>query len=129
MGMPHISHWHSIFHNALEAPKKFGFNAGTGYFGFCNFKNPKKQALRTITSDNPKKDAEELFRCLIEGANQIPPKTSNQILYLLNGEVTISLRTITSTRNSPAVEISFNEKASNSSVKKQKIHFIKKGAK
>ena len=87
----------------------------------------KSRDLRTLISDNPIKDARELFKQLSEGGDIVPTDNPHQILYLLPGGTYVSLRIITSTEGSPAVEINVKSDKANTKVKSQKIHFIKKG--
>ena len=88
MGQPNGGGWSSILRNAEKASAKFGYDEDTGYFG-SRLKG-KSRDLRTLISDNPIKDARELFRQL-------------------------------------SVEINVKSDKTNTKVKNQKIHFIKKG--
>lgn len=125
MGQPNGGGWSSILRNAEKASAKFGYNEDTGYFG-SRLKG-KSRDLRTLISDDPIKDARELFRQLSEGGDIVPTDNPHQTLYLLPGGAYVSLRIVTSTEGSPAVEINVKSDKANTKVKSQKIHFIKKG--
>lgn len=125
MGMPSGGGWISIRRSAEKTPAKFGYDKETGYFG-TKFKDKRSSYYRTISSDNPQKDAEELFSYLVRGGTRVPTDNPHQELYRLPDGTYVSLRIFTSTDGSPAVEISIRKNPNNTKVKSQKIHFIDK---
>lgn len=125
MGLTSTGRYVSVRRNAESANSKFGYDKETGYFG-SRLKG-KDDYHRTIQSDNPIADAKELFEAMADGGEPYGEQKSNLIIRQLPDKTIISLRIITSTKDSPAVDINIKFNPYNTKVKNQKIHFVKGG--
>lgn len=115
----------SVRRNAEKVSQKFGYDRETGYFG-SKYKNKRGSYNRNIYSNNPERDARKLFNALKEGGVLYDTGNPNVKTYRLPDGTYISLRIVTSTKGSPAVEISLKSNPYNTKVKEQKIHFVQK---
>jgi hypothetical protein len=123
MGQPSGGGYVSIRRNAESTSAKFGYDKSTGYFGD---KHPRsKPKTREIISNSPAKDARELFRQIAKGGvKEDIPGLKGQAVRLPEGTL-VTLRPVTSSSGSPAVEINIKETIKGSKVRTQKIHFRK----
>ncbi len=119
MGTGSDNKYHSVRRNAESAPAKFGYNNNSGLFG----NNGNHEGIREIKTDNPIKDARELFAIIANGGWKRLKNDSGMEVYVLPDNTYITLRIHTKS-GSPAVDININSNPYGSKVKTQKIHFI-----
>lgn len=104
-------------------PRCLAYLEANGYFGD---KYPRsKPKTREIVSNSPVKDARELFRQITKGGvKEDIPGLKGQAVRLPEGTL-VTLRLVTSSSGSPAVEINIKETIKGFKVRTQKIHFRK----
>lgn len=110
----------SVNDNLPKLTSRYKFN--NGYFG----ERGNKNFIRTITSSNPQKSATEFFSTISEGGSFSESSNGKASIATMADGTVISYRTITTTENSPAVEINIRYSSESDSLKYQKIHFIRK---
>lgn len=120
MGLNSNGEYASIRRNAEATPDKFEYNKETGLFG----NKGKHRDIREIVSDNPEKDARELFAYLIRGYDKIERDDEGFKTYHLADGTYVTMRVVTKS-GSPAVEINIRNTIHGTKVQKQKIHFVK----
>lgn len=116
---PETGAYRSVNDNLPKLTSRYEFN--NGYFG----ERGNKNFIRTITCSDPQKSAADFFSTISEGG--IFSTSSNgkaSIATMADGTV-ISYRTITTTENSPAVEINIRYSSEAGGIKYQKIHFMR----
>lgn len=103
------------------------YNVENGYIG--NKGKSSKSRNREIEADDPIKASQELYDTLSYGGIETKlPKNKGDKTTMKDGTVIVR-REITSTPNSPAVEINITKSTEKGKLKSQKIHFTKKGNK
>lgn len=90
--------------------------SNSGYFG------KKGKNVRVIESKNPIKTSQDFYNKIGKGGELSVLSNGKGTMLTLNDGTRIVHRLITSTKGSPAVEITIN---GDCKVKNQKIHFIK----
>lgn len=125
MGMIKHSSYVSLRRNAESAPKKFGYNNDTGFFGQSG-NHPSKRVVKT---SNPPKAAKELFDIISKGGVSKPVKGQPNLQRKLMPDGTWIIMRLATKSGSPAVEINIKNNSHTTKVKSQKIHFIKEGGK
>lgn len=112
-----VSKKNTIEKNAQRVSKKYPVTKD-GYFG----KPGKSSKVRVITSDNQHKTSREFFSDLSKGGVKTKLKNGKGKQATLPDKTDIVHRPTTSTKNSPAVDITVRKE---SKIKTQKIHFEK----
>lgn len=102
--------------NVEKVSKKYPLNP-SGYFG------EKGKNHRVIVSDNPIETSEDFYKTISCGGKESQLSNGKGVQTVFEDGTRIVYRVITSTPDSPAVDITVNIE---SPVKKQKIHFIRK---
>ena len=101
------------------------YNYSNGYFGELG----DKPRVRVIRCRDPIKDSNIFFKLISAGGKISEYDNGNRLQVDMADGSVITYRVITSTPNSPAVEISLrkcNKKDKLNGLKDQKIHFIHK---
>lgn len=118
-------HHHSIKENLPNLKLKYPFS--NGYFG--NRGDSTKERTRHIESDNPISTSTDFYNKLTHGAiEKRLPNEKGTVAKLEDGTI-VSYRKISSSDGSPAVDINIKRSNETGGVKRQKIHFVKKGQK
>lgn len=107
----------TIEKNAQYVSKKYPVTKD-GYFG----KPGKSSKVRVITSSNQHKTSKDFFSSLSKGGTTTKLKNGKGKKTILPDKTDIVHRPITSTKDSPAVDITIKK---DSKIKTQKIHFEK----
>ncbi len=118
----HSKSYHSLLDNIDEVKKHYNLSKN-GFFGEKG--KSKERFIRQIICDNPIIEATKFYNLLAYGGQEnIIYKNTNKIIisYMKDGTI-ITLRTITSSQNSPAVEINIRKSNNHKNIKYQKIHF------
>lgn len=102
--------------NVEKVSKKYPLNP-SGYFG------EKGKNHRVIVSDNPIETSVDFYKTISCGGKESQLSNGKGVQTVFEDGTRIVYRVITSTPDSPAVDITVNIE---SPVKKQKIHFIRK---
>lgn len=120
MGINNSGIYVSVRRNAENAPKIFGYNSTTGFFG----EEGNHKGIREVGANDPIAAAKELFAIMKAGGDKHYSKNLSEICVLPDNTY-ISMR-LTTKSGSPAVEINIKKNPFTTKVKNQKIHFIKK---
>lgn len=113
--------YHSISDNIGHTAENYHYE--DGYFG--------KKGKSTITSnreidcDNPLNEANKFYNFIANGGIETTLENGKGLSTKLKDGTVITYREITSTLNSPAVEINIKKSTDTGGIKKQKIHFEK----
>lgn len=109
----------NIQNNAKPLALKYRLTPG-GYFG------EKGKNCRVITTTTPEDTSVSFYKQIGKGGHTIPLNNKKGSMTILDDGTHIVHRMITSTKGSPAIEITIS---GSPIVKDQKIHFIKGGEK
>ena len=109
----------NIQDNAKPLAQKYGLTRG-GYFG------SKSKNCRVIVTSTPKDTSISFYKQLGKGGRLIPLNNNKGTMTILDDGTRIVHRLITSTKGSPALEITIS---GSPLVKDQKIHFTKEAGK
>ena len=107
----HIS---SLEDNAISMASDYPYDS-KGYFG------EKGKNCRVISSDNPEKTSKDFYQKIGRGGTLSDLPNGKGTKTLLSDGTLIVHRLITSTKDSPAIEITVS---GSTKIKNQKIHFI-----
>jgi hypothetical protein len=113
--------YHSISDNLQITAKYYKYS--NGYFGDKG-KSPKNRN-REIDCDNPIIVSKNFYDSIANGGIETTLENGKGLITKLKDGTIITYREITSTANSPAVEINIKKSTNNSGIKTQKIHFEK----
>ncbi|MDO4438771.1 MAG: hypothetical protein Q4B86_04915 [Eubacteriales bacterium] len=105
----------NIQDNAKPLAQKYGLTS-SGYFG------EKGKNCRVIVTDTPENTSIAFYKQIAKGGHTISLNNKKGTMTVLDDETRIVHRLITSTKGSPAIEITIS---GSPIVKDQKIHFIK----
>ncbi len=116
--------YHSLSDNFDSITSSFEYK--DGFFGKeGKAKSNKKKNYRQINSKDPIKTAREFYEKIAKGGTEEPLSNGKGVKTELKDKTIIVYREITSTPNSPAVEINIKRSTINAKIKSQKIHFEK----
>ena len=119
--------YHSLLDNIVEVKKHYKINE-KGFFGEKG--KSTKRMIRQINCENPVDEATNFYNIISYGGIEKTIIKNNKIkITLLKDGTIITLRIITSTIDSPSVEINIRDSKNHSNIKYQKIHFKKKETK
>ena len=107
----------SIESNVKAMSEKYPLTS-SGYFG------EKGKNCRIIKSNDPIDTSEDFYQTISKGGTTTNLLNGKGIKTILDDGTVIVYRLITSTKGSPAIEISVS---GSSKIKNQKIHFIQEG--
>lgn len=99
---------------------KTSYSLSDGFFGVKG----KSRRVREIHSRNHEKVAKDFFNTIAKGGILDLKTIPGGVVSRLKDGSVVSLRKITSSLNSPAVEIRFRSLDSKYGIKDQKIHFV-----
>ncbi len=116
--------YHSISDNIHITSVKFKYN--DGLFGDKGKAKIKSGYYRQILSNDPISTAKEFYSLIAKGGIENKLPNNKGLFTKLKDGTIIVFREITSTPNSPAVEINIKGSNTTSGIKGQKIHFEKK---
>lgn len=98
-----------------------------GYFG--NQGDSSKGNIRHIESENPLAAATDFYDQIAHGAIEKKlPNGKGKVAKMEDGAI-ITIRPVSSSDGSPAVDINIKNSKNSGGIKGQKIHFVKKGKK
>lgn len=81
--------------------------------------------FRVITAEDPLKEANYFYQQLSKGGVERSVKNGKVRISVMSDGSEVSIREVTSTEGSPAVEISIRRSINPGGLKTQKIHFLK----
>lgn len=119
------THQHSMSHNINAIKSSYSIN--NGYFGEQG--DSSKGSVRHIESDDPLATATDFYDQLAHGGiEKKMPNGKGHVTKMEDGTI-ITMRPVSSSDGSPAVDINIKNSKNPSGIKGQKIHFVKKGKK
>lgn len=108
---------HSISDNLPSLLARYPYK--NGYFG-----SPAKSSrVRHILSDSPTATARDFYERASKGGVEEPMRNGRGVKTLMGDDTVVSLREVSSSDGSPAVEINIRKSSSSGGIKNQKIHF------
>lgn len=119
------THQHSMSENINHVSNNFTLT--NGYFGTKG--DSSKNTTRHLESDNPKETAIKFYDQIAKGGIEKKLPNGKGVTAKLEDGSIITMRPISSSDGSPAVDINIKKSSNSAGVKTQKIHFIKKGSK
>lgn len=115
----------SVQENLPELEKSFEYDAQTGLFGTRG--KSKNIAIRNIASDNPVETSKDFYKMLSRGGIETELQNGKGVRTDMKNGIVITYRAVSSSEDkSPAIDIKIPDEAmSSTSIKHQKIHFVK----
>ena len=113
-------HHHSITENLPSLTSSFKYH--NGYFGD---RGQGRNFVRSIISDDPVKTAKDFYDKAAHGGIEHQMDNEKGVYTKMKDGSILSFREITSSADSPAVEINIRESNNHGDIKYQKIHFSK----
>ena len=114
--------WHTLEDNLEDL--KGGYEYCGGYFGTPSA--PKKSRIRHIEGDCPISTARDFYNRATQGGVEEPLSNGKGFRTTMADGAVVTIRVMSSSDGSPAVDINISN-GGDDGIKKQKIHFVKKG--
>ena len=116
-------HYNSIGDNLSKVANDYHYS--NGYFGYSA--KEKDNRVRHIASKNPLETSKAFYNKLTYGGIEEPLSNGKGTRTKMKDGTFIVYRLVSSSDGSPVVDIDISRSDDSTGIKRQKIHFIKKG--
>lgn len=112
--------WQSVGDNLSDLKDNYDYR--DGYFGDPS--SPKKPRVRHIESDDPVSTARDFYDRATQGGIEEPLPNGKGVKTTMSDGTVITMREVSSSDGSPAVDINISDSSDSGGIKGQKIHFV-----
>ena len=112
--------WQSVGDNLSDLKDNYDYR--DGYFGDPSA--PKKPRIRHIEGDDPVSTARDFYDRATQGGIEEPLPNGKGVKTTMSDGTVITMREVSSSDGSPAVDINISRSSGTDGIKGQKIHFV-----